>query len=155
MGSRANFTWAAGLDAGWVNLASATDRLVSLIITTDSATLRRIIVDFYVQLQVETDGTNAVGRVGIIVADKTVVAAGVAALPKPSTNADQEWLWNRGYALKNAAGGAAVQGRTLHFHDDVRGMRKMKQTDELVLVIENATGGAIESHGSVRALFSD
>ena len=151
MGSRAIFTWASAAEASWVNLAASTDRMSDFIQATESSTLRRLIVDFYVQLQVETDGVNALGRVGFIIADQTVVAAGVSALPKPLTNGDQEWLWNRGYAMKNAG---AVEGRTLHLHDDVRGMRKMKQTDRLVMVVENQGGGAIESVGTVRALFS-
>ena len=138
MGSKAIFTWSSAAEASWVNLAASTNRMSDFIETTESSTLRRIIIDFYVQLQVETDGVNALGRVGLIIADQVTVAAGASAVPKPLTNGDQEWLWNRGYALKNAGG---TTGRTLHLHDDVRGMRKMKQTDRLILVVENQGGG--------------
>jgi hypothetical protein len=96
-----------------------------------ASTLRRMIVDVYIQSQSQVDGGMWHGRCGIIIADQTVITAGVASLPKPETNGDQEWLWNRGFARDHEATGVtAVALPPLHFHDDVRGMRRMGLLDE-------------------------
>jgi len=155
MGSKAIFTWAAGSIA-WTNLGSGANQLHSMVISTDSTTLRRVIVDCFISTQSPLDGINYSGRVGLIVADQTVVTAGVAAIPKPLTDGDQEWLWNRGYANFIETVDATAPGQVpLHLHDDVRGMRKMKQGDNLVFVIENIAGASIRYVISVRALFSN
>ena len=156
MGRRPNYTWISGAPSSWTNLASATNAIVAPLFTADeSSTLRRIIVDFFIQTQSVADQTQAAGRVGLIIADPTVIAAGVAALPKPLTDGDQEWLWNRGYALSHESSGGLVNSYApLHLHDDVRGMRKVKQRDALAFVIENQTGASVRFFISVRGLFS-
>ena len=151
-GRRANYQWSTGQAASWTNLNASSDALASLITAEDPTTLRRIIVDFYVTLQDPADAIQCFGRVGIIVADATVITAGVTSMPKPFAGGDQEWLWNRGYAHFNEGVAAPVQ--VLHLHDDVRAMRRMKQTDSLAFVIENEAGGALRFMISVRALFS-
>ena len=155
MGSRANFTWAVGSSL-WTSVATPADALFSLVTLGESSTLRRIIVDYYVAHQTGVDNLRGHGRAGIIVADPTVVAAGVTAIPKPGTQGDQEWLWNRGYGLHNEVTAGQENSYTpLHLHDDVRAMRRMKQNDELVFVIENFTSGSpVNFMISVRALFS-
>ena len=152
MGRRANFQWTASAPANWTAVAAGANALSVLWTSTDPGTIRRLIVDCYIQTQSPADGVNVFGRCGIIVADNTVASAGVAALSKPLTNGDQEWLWNRGYA-KFIEGTEAFSA--LHLHDDVRGMRKFKQTDTLCFVIENQAGSAgVRFFFSVRSLQS-
>ena len=133
-------------------MAASTSTLKSLVIVSDAVTLRRIIVDCWVQVQEVTDNLACAGRVGIITADARTVAAGIGALPRPFNGGDQEWLWNRGFARKNV--GAVGANYALHLHDDVRGMRKMKQGDEVVFVIEALADGVLDFQVSARVLFS-
>jgi len=154
--ARPKYTWISSAPASWTNLASATNALVAPMATAEeSSTLRRIIVDCFIQSQSMIDGGAWHGRVGLIIADPTVVAAGVTALPKPLADGDQEWLWNRGYAGNHESSSVtAVSQPPLHLHDDVRGMRKVKQRDALAFVIENQTGLGIRFMITVRVLFS-
>ena len=154
MGRRSNFQWAVG-QSPWTGVTAGSDALFALVVLGEAQTLRRCIIDFYVQNQSPADGVLFQGGVGIIAVDQVTVTAGVASLPKPITHGDQEWIWSRGFANSlEMATAAGVGAPTLHLHDDVRAMRKMKQTDNLVLVVENLAGAAIRFSGYCRALFS-
>jgi len=67
------------------------------------------------------------------------------------SHGDQEWLWNRDYAASQNATGSE---NTLHLHDDVRGMRKFKQTDVVVFIIQNLADGPVEFQIGTRILVS-
>jgi len=132
-------------------LAASTSALLALLTSTDPGTIRRIIVDFYVKTQEATDNLKCAGRAGIIVADNVTATVGIGSLPKPLSHGDQEWLWNRDYAaIQNGTGSE----NTLHLHDDVRGMRKFKQTDVVVFIIQNLADGPIEFQVGTRILVS-
>jgi len=154
--ARANFQWAAASPASWINLASGTDAVVSLLSEDAVAhTFRRMIVDVFINTQSGVDGGQWHGRCGMILVDAVTAGIGVTALPKPETNGDQEWLWNRGFARDHEGTGVtAISLPPLHLHDDVRGMRKGKQTDTLVFVIQNKTGLGIRFMPMVRVLIS-
>ena len=154
MPARAVYTWEAPVLTTSESTPSNTDAIKSLVIMGASGTIRRMIVDVYLQMPAATDGTFILGRIGIIVADARTVAAGISAFPLPATNADQEWLWNRGYFRRIDVEGAVSDTHPLHLHDDVRGMRQFKQSDELVAVIENESSGTILWVPHVRVLFS-
>jgi len=150
-GRRAQMQWFASA-ISWTSLAAGTN--ISISVGTAQAggeTIRRMIVDFFCVGQVSTDGAAIAGRVGIIVLDSVTFGAGVAGTPKPFGDGDQEWLWNRGYAIKN---NGTFAGMPLHLHDDVRGMRRTKQGDIITLVIQNFSDGAMDFQFGTRVLGS-
>ena len=157
-GRKPNFGWDSlpGV-AGHVfaNTAASSTSFQSLGTFERSQTIRRLIVDFYCQNPSVTDNAAMGGRVGIIVVSPQIVAAGAGSMPGPISNGEQPWLWNRGFASKQQlAGTDFVKYIPLHLHDDVRGMRKIKQNDVIVCVIETGPGSSVDSFQSVRLLLS-
>jgi len=153
--SKAQFTWFAAQISAPTSIASNADALIPLMTAGDSTTVRRCIVDFYLQLLTVTDGSFALGRVGIIALDARTVAAGVTACPLPTTSGDQEWLWNRGFYHRIDVNNTESHLGTLLLHDDVRGMRKLKQTDQVVCIVETEVGASILVVPHVRILSSE
>ena len=155
-GRKANFLWESAV-ATWGSTAASANSFSSLGTFTRAGTLRRMIVDFWVMGSAITDGANWSGRVGLIIVSPRVASVGATAVPLPLTNGERPWLWNRGYAgIQQLIGGTVEYGKyiPLHLHDDVRGMRKYKEQDVLVCVIENLAGDAISTHTGVRFLES-
>ncbi len=157
-GRKANYQWdsaPAVANTVFATTASASASFQSLLTATDPVTIRRIIVDVFIALSTVGDGLVLSGRIGIILANPREIAIGATAVPLPITNGDLNWMWNRGYGLAaQLAGTDGYDTRVLHLHDDVRGMRKMKETQSLICVIENAAGGTLLSMASVRVLTS-
>ncbi len=156
-GSKPNFNWFSLPNVGntvFASTASASTSFQSLGTFARPGTIRRMIVDFYCFINASADG-NASGRVGIIIVAPQVVAVGSTAMPRPITDGERPWLWNRSFAIgQQLAATEGFQYIPLHLHDDVRGMRKFKEQDVLVCVIENAVGSAINSMQSIRLLES-
>ncbi len=157
-GRKANFQWesAPAIAAQvFANTASNVVSFQSLGTFQRPGTLRRLIVDWFVMMPSVADGANAAGRVGIIIVAPQVVAVGATAVPRPVSDGERPWLWNRGYGLiQQQAGTDLLKSIPLHLHDDVRGMRKYKENDVLICVIENALGSSIDTFASVRILES-
>jgi len=155
---RAQFQWQAVTNASYSVVGAAAKQLgTGLGVLEDPVTVRRCIIDVFLLLSAPVDNMRSIGRVGFIAADPTVIAAGSASMPGPTTDADQEWLWNRGWSLSYEIGAAGTQqdGGFLHLHDDVRGMRKLKQRDTLAFVIETqAISTAMEWWATARVLVS-
>ncbi len=155
-GRKANFLWESAPTAAntiFASTASATVSFQSLGAFTRAGTLRRLIVDFYAFINAVADG-NASGRVGIIIVAPQVVVVGATAVPRPITDGERPWLWNRGYAIGQKLLTSGFQYQPLHLHDDVRGMRKYKEKDEIICVVENAVGSSISTMQTVRILES-
>ena len=157
-GRKANFAWQAGppvASQGFGTTAASAVSFITLINIGIAQTLRRLIVDAYFQNPSMADNTAMGGRAGIIVVAPQVVAVGATAMPRPTSDAERPWLWNRGFASKQQLVGTNVfKYILLHLHDDVRGMRKVKQDDVLVFVLETNAGSSVDTWCGVRALFS-
>ncbi len=157
-GRKANFQWfSAPAVAGtvWATTAASTISFQTLITFTDPGTIRRIIVDFFATTGNTNDNIAPAGRVGIILANPREVAVGATAVPAPITDGEVEWLWNRAYALEQQLIGTdAHHMLPQHLHDDVRGMRKFKESQSLICVIENGAGALITTMASIRVLTS-
>ncbi len=157
-GRRANYHWetvpAALASYVFAETGVSSKSFLDLGTFLRSGTIRRMIVDVYVQLNNLVDTQAAAGRVGIIVARPATVAAGAAAVSGPITSGEVEWLWNRAYAMKSELVTSGVDFIPLHLHDDVRGMRKYKENDHLIFVVENGPASAIDTMCSVRFLES-
>jgi len=130
---------------------------VTGITAAQAGTIRRIIYNFHVIGTAPDDNVVISGAVGLIVADATAVAAGVASISKPITDGDQEWLFTRGYGLQyqlEAAQTAVSFAPQFDAHGDIRTMRKLKQSDIVAVVVENEAGSAISVLVQARVLFS-
>ncbi len=158
-GRRANFQWESLptiANFTWATTASGAVSFATLGIFENPVTVRRIIVDFYCMTTSISDNINCSGRVGIIIVAPQVVAVGATAVPRPNTDGERPWMWNRAYGLSQEADGTAgvLKATPLHLHDDVRGMRKAKQNDRIICVIENAAGFELRAAASIRLLLS-
>jgi len=155
-GRKANYGWVVGpSNAAFASTAASATSFQDVVMFEKSVTIQRIIVDAYFQIGSVADAVAAVGRVGIIVADPQVVAVGATAMNRPTTDGDQEWLWNRAYGLRQESDGTGKGSFTpLHLHDDVRAKRRVKQNDHLVWVAQNDASGAVLISVSMRILFA-
>ena len=157
-GRKANFQWEAGPSvAGHIfgNIAASSVSFASIFIFERAMTIRRCIVDFWAQNPSVTDNAAMGGRVGLIVVAPQVVAVGATAVPRPITDRERPWLWNRAFASKQQfAGTDFVKYIPLHLHDDVRGMRKVKERDIMICVMETGAGSSVDTFQSVRFLTS-
>ena len=156
-GKRANYQWTVGPSTANTVFASTASNVVSfqsIVTFTDPGTIRRIIVDVFVGLASVTDGARAIGRVGMILGNPREIAVGASAVPAPITNGEDDWLWNRAYAFHQELVTSGFKYIPLSLHDDVRGMRKVKEGQSLICVVENAVGNAVDTVASARLLFS-
>ncbi len=159
-GRKANFHWESvpGIVAQvWGSTVSNSVSFIDLGTFQRSGTLRRIIIDVYMMNPNDQDGIEVSGRTGLIIVAPQVAAVGATAMPRPTSDGERPWLWNRAYAFNQevlAGTSSLIKYIPLHLHDDVRGMRKYKENDHIVFVIENAVGAAVESVCSARLLES-
>jgi len=157
-GRKANFQWESAPSAAntiWSTTVSGAISFQDLGVFSNPLTVRRLIVDYYVSTLSIADNVEASGRVGIIVMNARAVAVGFTAMPAPITSGELPWLWNRAYAFRqDGDGSTGFNYIPLHLHDDVRGMRKVKETEHLVCVLENAVGASVKTMVSVRMLTS-
>ena len=157
-GRKPNFVWEVGPGVGghvFANTAAGAVSFQALVTFERSETLRRMIVDFWAQNPSTFDGTAMGGRVGVIIVAPQVAAVGATAMPRPITDSERPWIWNRAFASKQQTVGIDFVNFTpIHLYDDVRGMRKAKQGDVLVCVIETGAGSSVDTFQSVRFLSS-
>ena len=117
-----------------------------------------MIVDFFMMIRLNDNDVECGGRAGIIIVAPQVASVGATAVPRPNTDSERPWMWNRAYAANqlenNTVGAGIVKYIPLHLHDDVRGMRKYKEGDVLIFVLENAVGATIDTLCSARFLAS-
>ena len=123
---------------------------------TSGETIRRLRGTFYVRAA--EVGFSIHGAIGCFIANDTAVAAGVASLLDPVTDAnDDAWLWYHsfhggGSVGSGSAGDAAGQVYTI----DSKGMRRMQPGFTLAFVVANASATQdFQFAISVRALGSE
>ena len=156
-GRKANYQWEtlpAVANTVFATSASNTVTFQDLGSFENPVTVRRLIVDVYLSSQSITDNVQISGRVGLIIVAPQVASVGATAVPRPITDGERPWLWNRAYGFRQDSNATGLNYIPLHLHDDVRGMRKAKQNDHIICVIENAIGGTIASMASIRMLLS-
>ena len=132
--------------------ASGAVGLGSLTLTEPALTLVRTRGSF--SMKVRTSGASlngGNGAYGIIVASTQALAAGLASLPLPMTDIENDWVvWVPFTWFKDATGtNPADLGAHRHLAFDSRGMRKLKLGEALVGVVEvfqedNTTGTIFE-----------
>ncbi len=157
-GRKANFTWNSlpgQANLIWTATAAGATSFITLGTFERSETIRRLIVDFYAQTPSEVDSVSWSGRAGIIIVAPPVASVGSTAMPGPGTDGERPWLWNRTFAGNQEVNSTGwIKAVPLHLHDDVRGMRKFKDGDALISVIENSVTTSIETLCGIRLLSS-
>ncbi len=141
---QATFQWVSFKTASFQAVASGANASVSMVSFADPSTIRRIVYDYQCIISAPADNAVGTGMFGLIVADKTAIDSGTTAIPKPFTDGDQEFLFVRGYGMQIEV--LANSGGQLHSnvgHGDIRTMRKVKQRDEMIFMVENSSGTAI------------
>ena len=132
-----------------------------LALQEPALTLVRTRGAFVLEMLVSGGATNEVtGAVGMIVVSSDAFAAGIASLPGPLTDIENDWFVYEPFALGTEATNPPADSRVSHVQRqfDSRGMRKLKFGDVLVMVIEvvqsDATTGIVlrlASHFRVQA----
>ncbi len=153
-GRKANFLWESAPPVAntiFAATASGTVSFQDLGTFTRAGTLRRLIVDWYLTLATLADNVECSGRVGIIIVAPQVILASTS-VPRPISDGEERWLWNRGYAIRMDFITSGTSYIPLHLHDDVRGMRKFTENQHLICVLENAAGASVRTMTSVRFL---
>jgi len=126
-GQRAPTAW-AGLTLGLTSIP-ATSKLLLGTFSPVASFAHETIVRVVGMVSYQSS-TGAHGAIGIMVASDAAVAAGVASLPSPLAEI-QDDVWTTIIPL------IAVSGDGVQEHFDSRGMRKVEEGQQAVVVAEN------------------
>jgi len=159
-GQRAPTTWGGTVATAEVAVPALTKVLLTTFTPdfTSGETVRRMRGTFLV-----TAGTSAIafhGAVGSFVANDTAVAAGVASLLDPVTDAaDDAWFWYNSFhggPLGAGEPGSAGRNAAQVYEFDSKGMRRIDPGFTAVFVVANASAAsAFNISLSVRLLGSE
>ncbi len=145
-GNRNPTNWAGVVASGVFAVPASTKVLISTFIPVFAGgeTMRRLRGTFYV---VATSAFVYHGAVGAFVANDTAVAAGVASLLDPVTDAsDDAWFWYQSFhGSGNVAGepGSAGGGAAQVYMIDSKAMRRVDAGYSVAIVVAN--GSAVSS----------
>ena len=118
---------------------------IGLSLTEAAATLVRTRGHLVVEMLTSGGVTNQVtGAVGMIVASQDAFSVGVTALPGPLSDIENDWFVYEPFALATESANPPVDSRVSHVmrQFDSRGMRKLKNGETLVMVIEGVQSDA-------------
>ncbi len=138
-GLRRSSDW-SGIDAAVVvNLPAANKLLlVGFVPTAAEMTIHRIRGLLIISADVTTS-ENQVGAIGAIIATDTAVAAGVASLPDPLTDInDDGWLMYQAFGMRSGDPSGTGNQTSLQVPFDSKAMRKIQSGHQVVFVIANA-----------------
>ena len=98
-------------------------------------------------------GEDQMGAVGIGVVSEQAATVGITAVPHPDTDAAWGgWLWHSYYASRLSAA-SAVGFEPGMFHRitiDSKAMRKLGESERMIVVVENSNPGGIVLYDSIR-----
>ncbi len=140
-----------------IDLTPTTRAVVALVNFRLAQTVTRIHGELLFQLDAIAVDERAVVAWGLIVVPDNVVTVGATAAPHPFTDIEDEWIAH-GFGVMSSLAESAVQSDGL-FHRltvDSKAMRKVKDTQSLMLVVEVADsldqGGTFDVIGGFRVL---
>ena len=139
-GSRPGGTWARVFSVAQVSVPAASKVLVTSFQPTlvgIGETVRRTVGEF----AVSSDQTGAIeqqlGAVGMIVVTDVALAAGVASLPGPATNSqDDGWFVWQGLIRRGDASLTAPIVQQYHY--DSKAMRRVEEGFIVAVIVENS-----------------
>ena len=156
-----NKEWAASCAiATLIDLAPATTVAFSMFTADEAETILRLRGELICTLDAAGVNESAVVAVGVGVITARASAAGVAAVPRPATEGSFPWMWHGWFNVTSGQEAAINQNfLTDRLTVDSKAMRKIKETEILVLVFEictsNNQGGAVTVFGGLRVLTGD
>ena len=162
-GRRADYQWQAGATiSSGVDIATgtATAGNAGIINILAPATISRIHGHIFFQLDTTAVDERVVICYGLIIVSENALGAGVASMPHPFTDAEVSWIAH-GFASVSSLAEAAVQPDALFTRVEVdsKAMRKVKPTEQLVLVVESVISvdqaGTWDMMAAFRVLFAD
>ncbi len=152
-GKRANYNWQGNCGSNVAtDLAVGSASFFNLFAFTEAATLVRTRGELFLQL----DGGGIDERVmiasGIIIVSTNAAAAGIASLPSPRTDPEDDWLWFDYTAITTGAEVGIVHDFLVARKEiDSKAMRKVKATDTMVLV--NEVCASVDATGTFDSMF--
>jgi len=157
-GRPVDYTW-GGSTFQFVTV-NATQQFAAILVSGTSSTMFRARGELTANMDVAAADDGMVLGCGLIVLDDAVVAAGATAMPSPATDLNANWWWHsfiglRALATSNEGLAGGASGRILI---DTKAMRKVKQNESIVLVVDAVlTSGSpsCDVTGGVRVLFGD
>jgi len=162
-GPRRGSSWvASSIENSFTVLAAATAILDQLLIPAAVTSIggQATVVRTRGLLIIESDSITATenpfGALGMAIVTEQAAAAGIASVPKPYADADQDqwFVWVPFGVAQGVIGGASLDGHTAQYVIDSKAMRKVEEGDAVVVVIENADAvGGLEYNINFRMLF--
>jgi len=136
-------------DYGWIGACSSVVG-VDLPVNTGSlgssginltapSTLTRTRGKLLIQLDAGANDERVVIAVGLIVVQSSAFVSGLAAVPKPHTDAEADWFWHQ-YVILSSLAESAVTGDSTFLAErveiDSKAMRKIKPNESIIGVAE-------------------
>ena len=137
-----------------IDLASNTKALGAVGIAFSlPGTILRQRGTLFLQLDAGAVDERAVIAAGTILVSSAAFAAGVASVPGPASDSDNDWIWYSSAVISSLAEGA-IQSDALFTRIDMdsKAMRKVKPDDVMVLVLEVCT--SIDQTGTFDFMYS-
>ncbi len=128
-------------DAAVLSAVSSTLFTTSFVPLVSGLTLIRMRGELIVSslMNAATDAMTI--AVGCILVSDEAVAAGVASIPSPITDADDDWLYYQWCSVQSGVLGAPGQGTEFRFNVDNKAMRRFPAGKTLVAVAEASSEG--------------
>ena len=162
-GALHNKEWeVACIDFSSIDLAIG--QLVAFVLFTadEAETLLRLRGEVYMELDAGATDEMATVAVGVGVVSARAAIAGTGSIPRPATDGAYPWLWH-GFMNVSSGQGASVPVDLASLFDrlsvDSKAMRKLKETEVIVIVFEICESvdqtGHVSVGGGFRALAGD
>ena len=125
-------------------LASGGVAIGACIAFTTQNTIMRVRGNYLVSMDGPVDNDRAIVGLGLIIVSDEALAAGVASVPTPGTDADAPWLWHQFVPLQAQAGtsvGASLNAMSVVARGEIdsRAMRRVKQNESIVMSMETTS----------------
>ncbi len=117
-----------------------------------ASTLLRTRGGLLIELDAAGAGERALVAVGIIIAGDRAIAAGVASLPSPVGQGEDDWLWHSYLTVtSNEEAAATTDYLTQRLEIDSKAMRKVRDDEGIVFMAEVAESA--DMGGSVNLMY--
>ncbi len=117
-------------------------------------TLLRVRGRVQVQLDAAAVDERVTVAMGLIVVPDRAASVGITAVPLPSSNGEDDWLWH-GFAMVTSGAEAAIVPDALiaTIEIDSKAMRKVKPDESLVFVVESVSAATVDQGGSFDVIY--
>ena len=145
--SRPNNSWFSVISSTWVTIPAASKVLLgSLAPSNQNIDETQLRVIGSVAIASDQSGANEfqIGSVGLIVVSAVAVTAGIASIPGPSTDGDDDgWFCHQQFAMFGQQSSDSLQSVRIPFES--KGRRIVQDGEAIAIVAENihATNGLI------------